>query len=238
MLELVKRLLSPSQYISDGHCYLWQIPLMWLHLISDVLIATACFSISAMLIYCARKRRDLPFFKELKLFGAIIVLCGTGHLLDVWTWHPAYWVSGGERAITALASCYAALRLFEQLPQFLALQMPQHLEAINPEREKPETERQRIEEALRTIVTERKQVETDQLQQMKLAALRADIGTALTEGESLQDMLNRCAIALHKHLDAAFARIWTLNASEQMLILQASAGMYTHLNGDHSRIAV
>ncbi len=239
MLELVKRLLSPSQYISDGRCCLWQIPLAWLHLISDVLIATAYFSISAMLIYCARKRRDLSFFKEFKLFGALIVLCGTGYLLDVWTlWHPAYWVSGGERAITALVSCYAALRLFEQLPHFLVLQPPQHLEAINPEREKPETERQRIEEALRMIVTERKQIEADQLQQMKLAALRADIGTALTEGESLQDMLSRCASSLHNHLNSAFARVWTLNESEQMLVLQASAGMYTHLNGNHSRIPV
>lgn len=238
MLELVKRLLSPSQSLSDGRCYLWQIPLACMYFISDVLIVTAYFSISAMLIYCVRKRRDLSSFKEFKLLGAIIVLCGAGHLLNVWTWHPARWVSSGEWAITALVSCYAALRLFKQLPQFLALQAPKPLEAINPNPEKPETERQRIEEVLRMIVTERKQLEADQLQQIKLVALRADIGIALTEGETLQDMLNCCAIALHRHLDAAFARIWTLNESEQMLILQASAGMYTHLNGDHSRIAV
>ena len=87
-------------------------------------------------------------------------------------------------------------------------------------------------------VTDRKQIEVDQLQQMQLAALRADIGTALTEGESLQDMLQYCTIALHKHLDTAFARIWTLEESEQMLILQASSGMYTHLDGSHSRIPV
>ncbi|MCY7285608.1 MAG: response regulator [Cyanobacteria bacterium CAN_BIN43] len=54
----------------------------------------------------------------------------------------------------------------------------------------------------------------------------------------MQDMLNRCAIALHEHTDAAFARIWTLHGSEQMLILQASAGMYTHLDGNHSCIPV
>ena len=87
-------------------------------------------------------------------------------------------------------------------------------------------------------ITDRKQVEAEQLQQMRLTALRAEIGTALTEGESLLDVLQRCAIALHEHLDAAFARIWTLDESEQMLTLQASAGMYTHLDGNHGRIPV
>ena len=41
-----------------------------------------------------------------------------------------------------------------------------------------------------------------------------------------------------KHLDAAFARIWTRNASAEMLELQASSGMHTHLNGPHSRVPV
>jgi anti-anti-sigma regulatory factor len=51
-------------------------------------------------------------------------------------------------------------------------------------------------------------------------------------------MLQRCASTLVKHLDAAFARVWTLNAKENMLELQASAGMYTHLDGAHSRVPV
>jgi len=544
MLEPIKNLLSPSQYIPHGHCYLWQMPLVGLHLISDALIAIAYFSIAAMLVYFVQKRGDVPFSKVFLLFGAFIVLCGTGHLLNIWTlWHPAYWVSGIEQAITALVSCYTALQMVELLPQLLALQTPEQLEIINCELEKQVAERQRAEETLRMIVagtsavtgndffaalvqnlaialnvayvmvcetvedspqtlrslalwsggqlvenieydlastpcrvaidsqslcvyadqlqqrfpdalllkgigaesylgvpfldtnqkvigqlcildvkplliddrtkalfnvfamraatelqwkwgetekrrayeelefrvaertdklvtanialetkiqerivvetalrqskeqfakafrsnpiascistletgqildvntsflnlfgysreevmgrtsaelqlwansedrdrliqalqqqsmqldapfhcrsgeirvgrssfekiklqgedcllsmicdiTEQKQVEAEQLQQMKLAALRADIGTALTEGESLQDMLNRCAIALHEHLDTAFARIWTLNESEPILTLQASAGMYTHLNGSHSCIPV
>lgn len=526
-----------------GHCYLWQTPLVWLHVVSDALVAVAYFSIPAMLVYFVRKRGDIPFSRVFILFGAFIVLCGTGHLLDIWTlWFPAYWLSGVERALTALVSCYTALQLVELLPKFLALRTPDQLETLNQELKKQVEERQRAEETLRMIVTgtasvtgkdffpvlaknlaaalkvpyvmiservghsaeslqtlaiwsidqfsenfqfpvagtacgkvlqtgklyaieqglqqvfpeaqflqkrglqsyagvplwgmnqevigtlcildqvprtmdsyteallsvfsaraatelqrqwaedekrlayeelefrveertaalvatnaaleseirerilaekalqqsqeqfskafhsnpiaccistlqdgrfldvnssflklfgycreevightsaelniwadpadrdrliqalkqqqsvqqdapfrgrsgqvregmasfekielqgeicllsmiydftDRKQAEAEQLQQMKLAALRAEVGMALTEGESLQEVLDRCAIALYQHLDAAFARIWTFDPSEQVLLLKASAGLYTHLNGGHSRI--
>jgi PAS domain S-box-containing protein len=73
---------------------------------------------------------------------------------------------------------------------------------------------------------------------VKLAALGADIGVALTQSDTKRDMLQRCAEALVKHLDAAFARIWTLSDMENVLELQASAGLYTHLDGAHSRVPV
>ena len=51
-------------------------------------------------------------------------------------------------------------------------------------------------------------------------------------------MLQECAEAVVRHLDAAFARIWTLNGAAQVLELQASAGLYTHLDGPHGRVPV
>jgi signal transduction histidine kinase len=39
-----------------------------------------------------------------------------------------------------------------------------------------------------------------------------------------------------KHLEGAFARIWLLNEVDNVLELKASSGLYTHLNGSHSRI--
>lgn len=127
---------------------------MWLHVVSDALVAIAYFSIPTMLLYFVHKRGDIPFSSVFVMFGAFIVLCGTGHLLDIWTlWHPAYWVSGIERAITALISCYTALQLIELLPKFLALRSPEQLEALNRELEKQVAERQRTEETLRRIVS-------------------------------------------------------------------------------------
>ncbi len=72
----------------------------------------------------------------------------------------------------------------------------------------------------------------------QLASFVADIGLALVQTNTLPSMLHRCAEAMVVRLDAAFARIWTLDADQNVLILQASAGMYTHLDGPHGRVPV
>jgi PAS domain S-box-containing protein len=73
---------------------------------------------------------------------------------------------------------------------------------------------------------------------LRLTALAAEIGVALTHGQSLEDLLQRCSQALVDHLGAAFARIWTLNKRGDTLDLRASAGLYTHLDGPHAHVPV
>ncbi len=75
-------------------------------------------------------------------------------------------------------------------------------------------------------------------EQARLAAFGRDVAVALTRGDNLPDMLRHCAEAMVQHLHAAFARIWTLDEGVQVLELQASAGMYTHLDGAHGRVPV
>jgi len=58
----------------------------------------------------------------------------------------------------------------------------------------------------------------------------------MCQGDNLPDMLRQSTEAMVRHLDGAFARIWTLNEADNVLELQASAGLYTHLNGAHSRV--
>ncbi|MBE9179442.1 PAS domain S-box protein [Oculatella sp. LEGE 06141] len=146
MLNIINSALSSSQYIPHGHCYLWQTPLVALHVVSNALIAIAYFSIPALLIYFVNKRKDIPFSGIFMLFGAFIILCGAGHLFDIWTlWHPDYWLAGLEHATTALVSCITALQMVTLLPQFLALKTPEQLEAINRELQQEILERQRTE---------------------------------------------------------------------------------------------
>lgn len=84
---------------------------------------------------------------------------------------------------------------------------------------------------------ERRQYEESLADRVRHASLGAGIGAALTLGGTLGEMLQGCAQALVDNLDAAFARIWVLNREEDVLVLHASAGIYTHLNGPHGRLS-
>ncbi len=93
--------------------------------------------------------------------------------------------------------------------------------------------------AIISDITERRREETLQQHFSSQAALRADVGVALTDSDAtLQQVLQKCSQAIVDHLDAAFARIWLLNDREQVLELQASAGIYTRIDGDHARVPV
>ncbi len=85
MQDFFTQLFSHDQYIPHGHCYLWQLSLLWLHIISDGFIAIAYFSIPLILLYFIRQRKDMPFQGIVILFGAFILSCGTTHIFSVIT---------------------------------------------------------------------------------------------------------------------------------------------------------
>jgi len=88
-------------------------------------------------------------------------------------------------------------------------------------------------------ISERKRLQDRQARLARHAVLHAEVSAAVSESEkSTREMLQICAAAVVQHLDAAFARIWLLNDENKVLELQASAGLYTHLNGAHARIPV
>src|SRR4029077_744997 len=105
--------------------------------------------------------------------------------------------------------------------------------------------RDRMEEpyavcGIATDITALKRAEDLQVRRARQAALRADVHAAFSSGNenALQAVLQRSAEAVVRHVDAAFARIWTLNDQEDLLELQASAGLYTRLDGEHARVPV
>ncbi|MDY6785310.1 MAG: ATP-binding protein [Cyanobacteriota bacterium] len=142
-------------FMPHGMCYLWKPGLVLLHAISNGAIAIAYLSIPAALLYFVYKREDAPFLKVFLLFAAFIILCGIGHLFDVWTlWHPNYWTSGVERAGTAIVSVYTALQIVKLLPQFLSLKTPEQLEAINRELQQEIAVRNAAETTLKQLNAE------------------------------------------------------------------------------------
>lgn len=154
-LTLASQTLAPQwlgQYMPHGSCYLWQSNLIWLHVLSDGLIAIAYYSIPITLLYFVRRRQDLPFDWVFWLFGAFIVACGTTHAMEIWTlWHPSYWLSGYLKAITAAVSVYTAIQLIPLVPQALALPSPAQLEAANQSLRQEVTARQQAEAQVRKI---------------------------------------------------------------------------------------
>jgi two-component system cell cycle sensor histidine kinase/response regulator CckA len=70
----------------------------------------------------------------------------------------------------------------------------------------------------------------------QLLTLSADVGMALTTGKTLAEMLRLCVESMVRNLGAALARIWIAHAGTNVLELQASAGIYTHLDGPHSQV--
>jgi len=90
------------------------------------------------------------------------------------------------------------------------------------------SEQKHAEDQLRAVMSER----------MRLSAFRAEIAMALASKDTLRGILHRCAETIVRHFDAAFARIWTLKSGGTELELEASAGMYTRLDGRFSRIPV
>lgn len=105
-----------------GSCFLWDPWLTSLHVISDLGVAIAYFSIP-LLIYLSRHHIEAPMRPLLLLFAAFILSCGVGHSLKIWNiWHASYWLEGGWTALTAAISLYTALQLRLLVPNMLSTQ--------------------------------------------------------------------------------------------------------------------
>ena len=92
-------------YSPHGICLLWEPELIWLHVVSDALIALAYFSIPFALAIFVTKRRDLKFGWVYWSFAVFILACGLTHILSIYTlWVPVYGIEGLVKAATAVAS--------------------------------------------------------------------------------------------------------------------------------------
>jgi PAS domain S-box-containing protein len=121
-MDFLRQVFGAGEFMPHGYCYMWNPGLVWLHVVSDSLIALSYFTIPFTLLWFVRKRRDLPFSWMFVLFGAFIVACGATHVMEVWNlWHAQYWLAGGLKALTAIASLGTAILLARLVPQALEL---------------------------------------------------------------------------------------------------------------------
>jgi hypothetical protein len=191
--EFLHKLFS-SDFMGHGYCYLWKPEIVWLHAISDGLIAISYYFIPVTLAYLVRKRRDLPFHWVFFMFGLFIFGCGTTHAMEIWTlWNGTYRLAGIIKAITAGASLATAVALVPIVPRALRLPSPAQLRAANLELEMEIAERRRVEDALRVALLGVQQ-RTGELAQLN-QELQAEIAHRRFVEETLRKQANLLDLA-------------------------------------------
>src|SRR6266481_817484 len=150
MWAFFERLLDSSTLSPHGICLLWEPELIWLHVLSDSVIAVSYFSIPVALSIFVSKRRDVDFGFIFWAFALFIMACGFTHVLSIITlWVPVYGIEGLIKALTALASIITAVILWPLLPKVLALPSPSQLRATEAALAQEGQHRREAEEMLR-----------------------------------------------------------------------------------------
>jgi PAS domain S-box-containing protein len=150
-VEFSSSLLSPD-FMPHGYCYLWNARMVWLHVISDGLIALSYYCIPVVLIHFIRKNRDIPFNRIFWMFSTFILACGTTHLMEIWNvWHASYLLAGVIKGITAAVSVLTAAMLIPLVPKVVSLHGRMHLQETNRKLEHEVSERKWAEEVRRRL---------------------------------------------------------------------------------------
>ena len=161
-----------SAYAPHGYCLLWRRDLIVTHLVSDILIALAYFSIPFALIKLVRRRPDVQFSGMFWLFALFIFACGTTHVMAAWNlWHGHYGLEGVIKAITAAASVPTAYMLWKLLPRAMIIPSTAQLAAANDQLSAMVMERDRAVERLNQEIVERERAEHALVQMQKIDAI-------------------------------------------------------------------
>lgn len=108
-------------FLPSGDCYLWLPDILWLHVISNAVIALSYLLIPLTLyVFVRRNQHRLPHKDLAYLFISFIFFCGLSHAAEIYTtWVPMYRFEGWLKAITASVSIVTALVLLPKLPDLL-----------------------------------------------------------------------------------------------------------------------
>jgi signal transduction histidine kinase len=167
-MDLFHQLFPSSEFLPYGFSYNWNPYVIWLHVISDGLIALAYCSIPIILVYLVRRRRDLAFRRMFLCFAVFILASGATNIMNIWNiWHPNYWLTGLAKAATAIVSVATAVALVPRIPRVLAMPNPNELEQANAALQREMLEHKQTAQRLRRLNFELQQ-KTSELEQANL----------------------------------------------------------------------
>jgi PAS domain S-box-containing protein len=123
-----------ADFMPHGHCFYWAPSILWPWVISNGMVALAYYSIPVALVYFIRKRKDIEFKWIFVLFALFILLCGTTHVMSIYTlWVPNYQLHVLIDSATAVVSILTAVLLWPVIPNALRIPSPRILEEKNRE---------------------------------------------------------------------------------------------------------
>lgn len=122
-MDILNFLFDSSGFAPRWYCgTAWTQALGWTHIISDIVIFISYTSIPITLLYFLNRRKDLPFHNIILLFGAFILFCGFGHLIEAYIfWNPIYRFSALIQVLTAAVSFVTAGVMIYLIPAILNL---------------------------------------------------------------------------------------------------------------------
>lgn len=209
---LVRLSSASSDFLPHGYCFTWRPTLLWSLVAGDALIALAYFSIPLALMTLVRRRGDLGSATPmLVLFSIFIFLCGTTHLMDIWTiWLPNYWAEAVIKVAAGVVSVVTAALLWPSIPKVLRLPSVNQLQAAIARLETQAVERRRAEARLaqmnaelerriaeRTLELEREVAERQRLQDADRARQAAELASS-----AKSEFLSRMSHELRTPLNA------------------------------------
>lgn len=120
MIEFFTNILSQKGFMPHGMCFQWRPEILWMHVVADLVVALAYFSIPLALAFVLIRRRHIPFKWLIILFALFILLCGMTHVVGIIVlWEPVYRLQGLLKLATALVSIATAVVLFPMLPKLM-----------------------------------------------------------------------------------------------------------------------
>jgi len=144
--------LANSPYLPSGYCYLWDGPLVSLHVVADLMVGAGFISIPMGLLWFVSRRRDVPFQGLILWFSAFLVACAAMCFLEVWNlWHEAYWLAGALKGVAAITAAATTGYLVLLLPKAVTLPSPRQMAVANERLAHEIAGRERVMKQLKTL---------------------------------------------------------------------------------------
>ncbi len=109
-----------TEFMPHGQCWNWTWRLIFLHVISDAIIALSYLSIPLMLVFYIKNKKNLAFKWIFILFAMFITTCSITHIMGIITvWKPLFWIEGWAKFVCAIISMITAISLFILFPEII-----------------------------------------------------------------------------------------------------------------------